>query len=136
MAHIVPWVEVKEHTFENMIVLCSTDHFRYDSKQIPRQSIEIYKANLSMLNGRYGEIERRMLEMFVEGKKLGTNRVELAPGMELHLMYLLRDGIVRNLSPHAIDMWRETGASRPAIYQLTPKGEELIDRLSRGAMLD
>ncbi|TFD53004.1 HNH endonuclease, partial [Cryobacterium frigoriphilum] len=30
MAHIVPWEVVREHTFENMILLCAVDHLRYD----------------------------------------------------------------------------------------------------------
>jgi 5-methylcytosine-specific restriction endonuclease McrA len=30
IAHIVPWAEVKGHSFDNLIALCPTCHTRYD----------------------------------------------------------------------------------------------------------
>jgi 5-methylcytosine-specific restriction endonuclease McrA len=34
LAHIVPWANCKEHTFENLIALCPTCHTRFDKKEI------------------------------------------------------------------------------------------------------
>lgn len=64
LAHIVPWSKVKEHTFENIIVLCAVCHTRYDHKEIPRASIEQFKRNLSLLTHRYSQMEYRALTFF------------------------------------------------------------------------
>ncbi len=43
-AHIIPWEQVKEHKFENLIVLCPNCHNLYDKdKRIDRKSMLIYK---------------------------------------------------------------------------------------------
>lgn len=39
LAHIVPWAKVREHTFENMIVLCPNCHARLDRGEIDRLSM-------------------------------------------------------------------------------------------------
>jgi 5-methylcytosine-specific restriction endonuclease McrA len=39
IAHIVPWEKVKEHTFDNLIVLCPTCHTRFDKGEIDRKSM-------------------------------------------------------------------------------------------------
>ena len=55
-AHIIPWKQVKEHKFENLIVLCPNCHEHYDKdKKIDRKAMQIYKKNLGLLNNRYGE---------------------------------------------------------------------------------
>jgi hypothetical protein len=66
IAHIVPWSQVKEHKLENLIALCPTCHSRYDREEIDRLSMLQYKANLSVLNNRYGDLERRVLLHFAE----------------------------------------------------------------------
>jgi hypothetical protein len=64
--HIDDWAKVQEHRFENLIALCPTCHARKGDKpgQIDRKSLRYYKANLGLLNARYGEVERRLLEWF------------------------------------------------------------------------
>src|SRR5215470_7407008 len=64
IAHIVPWKNVQRHDFENLIALCPTCHTRFDAGQIDRLAMRQYKANLALLNSRYGEMERRVLEWF------------------------------------------------------------------------
>ena len=34
IAHIVPWEQIQEHTFDNLIALCPTCHTRYDKGEI------------------------------------------------------------------------------------------------------
>jgi HNH endonuclease len=46
IAHIDPWAKVREHTFDNLIVLCPTCHARYDKGEIDRQSMLMYKRDL------------------------------------------------------------------------------------------
>jgi len=66
IAHIAPCADVRKHEFENLIALCPTCHTRYDSGQIDRSSMRQYKANLSVLNSRYGDLERRVLVYYAE----------------------------------------------------------------------
>ncbi|MGC4895470.1 HNH endonuclease signature motif containing protein [Micromonospora sp. DT31] len=64
--HIRDWHQVRQHNFENMIVLCANCHGRKGNRrgQIDRKSLYQYKANLSVVNSRYGELERRVLDFF------------------------------------------------------------------------
>jgi predicted restriction endonuclease len=60
IAHITPWEEVYNHTFDNLIALCPIDHDRYDTKpEIDRKARQRYKANLSIGDhqARHAEIE-------------------------------------------------------------------------------
>ena len=66
LAHIEPWSEVGGHSFENLIALCPTCHTRYDGGGIDRLSMRGYKANLAVISGRYGEMERRVLGLLAE----------------------------------------------------------------------
>jgi predicted restriction endonuclease len=61
IAHIVPWSQTHDNSFENLIALCPNCHTRYDQKkEIDQRSIRIYKQNLGILNSRYSEFERRV----------------------------------------------------------------------------
>ncbi|MFD0363477.1 zinc-ribbon domain-containing protein [Nocardia sp. GCM10030253] len=48
-AHIVPWSRVREHAFDNMIVLCPNCHRRFDQGEIDRESMRQYKRQLAAL---------------------------------------------------------------------------------------
>jgi len=64
VAHIVPWADVKEHTYENLIALCPTCHARYDRGDIDRSSMRQYKRQLQLQCGE-GTTERAIrLEAF------------------------------------------------------------------------
>lgn len=72
IAHIVPWSDTKDNSFENLIALCPNCHTRYDQKkEIDQKAVQMYKHNLSILNNRYGEIERRIFQMVaVSGERM------------------------------------------------------------------
>jgi hypothetical protein len=91
LAHIVPWRNVREHTFENLIALCPTCHTRYDRGDIDRQSMMQYKANLSVLNSRYGDLERRVLHLFASDPP--GSSIQLGLDSNFHMMYLIEDGL-------------------------------------------
>jgi hypothetical protein len=94
IAHIVPYRNVKSHAFENLIALCPTCHARYDNgKDIDCLAMRQYKANLALLNSRYSDMERRVLEYFAENP--GYNTIFLPGGLRLLLMYLLKDGLLQ-----------------------------------------
>ncbi|WP_158226819.1 HNH endonuclease [Amycolatopsis vastitatis] len=93
IAHIEPWARVKEHTFDNLIALCPNCHHLYDQeKKIDRKAMRQYKANLGLLHSRYGDFERRVLTYFVMNPE--QDSIALPGGMNVALLYLLRDGYV------------------------------------------
>ncbi len=64
--HIEDWAKVREHTFDNMIVLCRNCHGRKSNKANPKKldriSLRKIKNNLAMLNARYSDLEKRLIE--------------------------------------------------------------------------
>src|SRR4051794_638315 len=67
LAHIVPRnPDGSNDVFDNLIALCPTCHTRYDRGEIDRLAMKQYKANLTIVNSRYGDLEKRILEAFAE----------------------------------------------------------------------
>lgn len=128
IAHIVPWATVKEHTFDNLVALCPTCHTRYDKGEIDRQSMLRYKANLGLLTSRYGELERRVLEVL--GRESPGQVIVLPGNLVIMVMYLLQDGLAEEVSMGGSVQIQGVEANRA--YRLTPKGREFVDRW-RGA---
>jgi len=135
IAHISPWSKVKEHSFENLIVLCAVDHQRFDSNQIPRQSIETFKSNLGLLRGRYSDPERRILEAFARELAEPTTETgfPIPGGTSYTVMYLVQDGLVLvepslGLTLNGLPPWE--------LVLLTPKGVEVVTRLRSNMLLD
>lgn len=136
--HIVERAEGGEDVFENLIALCATCHARYHRlKDIPRISIQHYKSSLSLLNARYNETERRLLQLFAE--QPDSDEMELSDSLDFHLMYLLRDGLLRDDGvPHTRD--ERTGTIMSSVgrrrYVLTPRGRDFVSRWLEGRQLD
>lgn len=102
LEHIDDWAKVREHRFENMIVLCRNCHHLFKAKRIDKRFIRHIKANLAVLSGRYSEIERRLVEMLYER---GDESVMLDANDLTHLSMrnLLRDGLVAVIRPPQIE---------------------------------
>jgi hypothetical protein len=130
LAHIEPWSEVRQHSFENMIALCPTCHTRFDRGDIDRRSMRIYKANLTIINSRYGDLEKRVIEAFARNPN--GNIIELPGSLNMLLMYLIQDGlleVMRQQNTVAIAAAGGTGAVvSPIRYRLTPRGREFVQR--------
>ncbi|WP_439380522.1 HNH endonuclease [Amycolatopsis lexingtonensis] len=133
--HIVDWAEVQKHEFENLIALCPTCHRRKGSKpgQIDRAALRHYKANLSVLNNRYGDIEKRLIEAYAERRSNGElldedgdpyNYFLLGGGSEISVRYLIRDGYLEK-----VDTQAPAVGPLPLIdvYQFTESGTEFVD---------
>ena len=135
MAHIIPWSEVREHTFENMIVLCAVDHFRYDNNKIPRKSIEAFKANLGLLRSRYSDAERRILEAFaLDDRPLTTNNAWPIPGGTAYtVMYLERDGLITVHPNNGISIG---GLPPYELVALTSRGIEVVRRMRNALVIE
>lgn len=77
--HIVEYEKVKKHTFDNLIALCPNCHSRCHNGGIDNKSIKQYKENLTILNSRYSDTEKRILKLFSEQQY--SNSVKLPGGM-------------------------------------------------------
>jgi len=124
IAHIIPWEQAKEYTFDNLIALCPTCHTRYDKGEIDRKAMEQYKANLSFLNGRYGDLEQRVLRIFAE--QPNANQIWLPGGFDILLMNLLKDGFLIDTGQNSGVILAGVPSSK--LYQLTGSGREFIQK--------
>ena len=121
IAYIVAWSKCKVHEFENLIALCPGRHARFDKGEIDRKSMLIYKQNLANLNRRYGDLERRVLELFARNPD--RDDIWVLDNMEILLMYLLENGIIRPTG--SVEEIKEKSLSKKQ-YQLTEKGRDSI----------
>jgi HNH endonuclease len=125
LAHIDRWSEVREHSFENLIALCPTCHTRYDSGDIDRLSMKCYKANLGIISGRYGDMERRVLGFLAEDPETAEFGLPGA-GWDIHLMYLIKDGLIE--PAHRDTGVVFVGRAMQDLYTVTPAGQEFVKR--------
>lgn len=133
IAHIIPWHEVREHQFENLIALCPNCHDLYDKdKKIDRRSLQIYKANLSLLNHRYGEFERRLLQAFFDQPIKGS--ICLPGWHDFHVLHLLKDGLLIKMKENSGCILE--GVPSWEMYQLTDKGWQFIEDWKKARSLE
>ncbi|WP_300267183.1 HNH endonuclease signature motif containing protein [Microbacterium sp.] len=129
-AHIEPWATVQEHSFENLIVLCANDHYRFDRGVITRISMQNYKANLALLHGRYSDVERRVLQMFLlnaDVHKLDdAPMMTVAGGLRFLFYALVKDGVV---DLHPVTGISMNGIPSHDVLVLTAKGAKIVDRM-------
>ncbi|MGI5201642.1 HNH endonuclease [Spirillospora sp. CA-108201] len=132
--HIEDWAKVEEHKFENLIVLCYNCHMRKKSKPSPRhldrKALRQYKANLGLLNSRYGDFERRVIEVF--SMNPGSRVITLTGGSDtnaIHLMRLLQDEMLAVVQAQPGDV-RFVNGGVPTVekYYLTDSGLELVEQ--------
>ncbi|MCG5464839.1 HNH endonuclease [Micromonospora sp. MED01] len=135
LEHIEDWAKVQRHEFANMIVLCANCHARKTAGQIDRKSLHQYKANLAVLNNRYGEVERRVLELFATSGQLHAY-VEFPGTFEILLMYLLRDGLLTRLPPQGRVQMEIMGVPQAVQYALTDTGRAFVQRWSKAEVVE
>ncbi|UOZ09586.1 HNH endonuclease [Amycolatopsis sp. WQ 127309] len=123
--HIEDWAKVRKHEFSNMIVLCANCHARKTAGNIDRKSIHLYKANLSVLNNRYGDLEKRVLELF--SMSPDADILELQGGLDLQLWYLLRDEMLEKVNRGG-GMISIMGIPARESYKITGKGREFVSK--------
>ena len=137
--HIVEWSTVKEHKFDNLIVLCPNHHAQKTSatgpRMLDRKALQAIKHNLARLNGRYGDTERRVIDYFVEHPT--ESSVELPPSMQVLMMRLTGDGLV--VGPHPLGGIRLGAAvvvAKSERYDLTERGGEVVARIRERSAVD
>ena len=149
--HITEWATVKEHAFDNLILLCANCHARITRGEIDRKAAMTYKANLSMVANRYSDLERRVLEEFIQDPSL--EHLEIDVSHRLLLLYLVRDGLL-TLTGAATGAWAISDGSgmppledvdilseRPAfngnaVWTLTEKGKDVVARLREARAIE
>lgn len=125
--HIDDYAKIKEHRFDNLIVLCANCHLRKTQGKIDRKALKQIKANLSVLSGRYGDVEKRVLRAFADLGGAARTAVQLPGGWDIAMLYLLRDGLVVKVLPATFAMMGGM-VMGPEHYVLTEKGAEFIRR--------
>lgn len=93
----------------------------------------MYKANLSRISARYGDVERRVLNWFVDHSAEGF--AVLPRELSLLMDYLVRDGIVTREVPTGTPIGLEAYAERHH-YHLTEAGRAFVQRLREGSALE
>ena len=136
VAHIVPWSETHDNSFENLIALCPNCHTRFDQKkEIDRQSVKMYKHNLGILNNRYGEFERRLFEVLA---KSGERVFVVGAGGDLLVANAVKDGFFENkhVQGLGLDIVGNNGFRKSFpmsfTYWVTDAGVEFIKRYATG----
>jgi hypothetical protein len=87
-----------------------------------------YKANLTIINSRYGDLERRVLTLFAETPDAEEMSV---PGhLNILMSYMVADGLVE-LQPVKTSLVIKVDGEDitlypPLVYRLTPKGKEFV----------
>lgn len=139
--HIVEWSKVKAHEFENMIVLCANCHGRKQNSSNPRHinrsSLKQFKQKLMILNGRYSDLEKRIIESFREALETDPDNKEpslfIPERLSLLVRYLIIDEIVRYIIyQSSVTQKFPDGTILRDDYlhlYLTPKGHEFIAML-------
>jgi hypothetical protein len=84
-----------------------------------------YKANLSVVSSRYSDLERRVIEFFVDNPQQGA--IFLPGGLQLLLGYLVKDGLLAIKAK----LLPSIGGSilTNDEYRLTDAGQEFVDHL-------
>jgi hypothetical protein len=124
IAHIVPFSDVRQHTFDNLIALCPTCHSRFDGGQIDRVAMRCYKTNLSLLSNRYGEMERRVIQHFVDHPEL--SEIMLSVAVYFLISYLIKDGLLCDPESDDVFSYLDSDDRR---YVLTEAGVAFCGKL-------
>jgi len=136
IAHIAPWAETQDNSFENLIALCPNCHTRFDQKkEIDSLSIKMYKHNLGILNNRYGEFERRLFEVLA---KSGERVFVLGAAGDLLVANAIKDGFFEDKQVEGINFQVkgskgfEKTFPMTFTYWVTDAGVEFIRRFASG----
>jgi hypothetical protein len=124
-----PYRDVKSHSFENLNALCYNFHARYDKgDEIDRKSMKLYEAKLSIINSKYGDLEKRLLLYFANHPEISEVSFTASKENEIRLMYAVRDGLIRWVREVDTPGGGFTRASKYAYYEIRPEGKDFIKK--------
>ncbi|MEG4109728.1 HNH endonuclease signature motif containing protein [Microcoleus sp. S13_C5] len=125
--HIVPWETCQNHEFDNLIALCPNCHRKAHDGDIDRKSIKMYKHNLSIVNSRYGDYERRILLYFVENSDDRFINLPQDKNTDILLMFLIRDKLLLP-QPDRGPFTVSARGTEKMWYELTEEGQQFISK--------
>jgi hypothetical protein len=130
--HIEDWARVKKHEFANMLVLCCNCHGLKGEgpRKLDRKALRHIKANLGIINGRYGEMERRVLMYLAQFPRPATGNTFMLKhpgGLDLMFWYLIKDQILVPMNDMSASLIGDTPLMQD--YLVTDAGWDLIDQL-------
>lgn len=91
-----------------------------------------YKNNLSVVNSRYGDVEKRVLEFFADDP--GNNAIQLPGGFNLLLRNLIKDELLEEMPIHSGVTIAGMGSHE--FFAITDAGREFIDLWLRAKDLE
>lgn len=129
--HIEDYARVQKHEFSNMIVLCANCHRMKGSgpRSLDRKALKQIKVNLGLINQRYNDTERRILEHFVRNP---YERLVMLPGTQVLYNYLIQDGLIFQDLEAGYSVMTNDPLNDDYIvrgYELTEHGQEVVVRL-------
>lgn len=128
IAHIIPWAEVQNHTYENLIALCPNCHTRFDIGEIDKKSMYMYKDNLRFFIEKYSKFE---LDILFELSRLPDGH-----GLPYQSMYflliksILEEGFV-SIVQQSGDVSFGGVRMTPDFLVITLKGKQFLQNFSR-----
>ncbi len=140
IAHIVPYSKTQDNSFENLIALCPNCHTRFDQKkEIDKLSVKMYKHNLGIVGGRYGEFERRIFEILAKSRE---RIFVVGAGGDILLANAIKDGFFedKNVSGMNLDIKGDNGYQKSFpmsfTYWVTDTGLNFISKFASGNEID
>jgi hypothetical protein len=140
IAHIVAYSKTQDNSFENLIALCPNCHTRFDQKkEIDELAVKMYKHNLGIVSGRYGEFERRIFEIVA---KSGERVFVVGAGGDILLANAIKDGFFedKNVSGMNLDIKSDDGYQKSFpmsfTYWVTDSGIDFINRYTSGSEIE
>ncbi len=94
--------------------------------------MKLYKANLSIIDSRYGDLEQRVLKQFAQ--QPNNTLVKIPGGNLIFLMYLLEDGYLKHIG-HS-EGHSEAEFPNYDIYEITKEGQQFVKNWILGKELD
>lgn len=129
IAHIVPYHESKDSSFENLIALCPNHHTVYDNeKKIDRKAIKIIKSKLAIMNGRYGDLEKRVFKQFANNSEMSEIQLTDAMENDIQLMFAVQDGYIHKADVSEPSRGDFVSGYKLAVYKHTSEGREFIKK--------
>lgn len=125
------YADVRAHDFANLVALCRNCHGMKGSgpRNLDRKALRQVKANLGLMNQRYNDTERRILEYFVQHPD--EDKVVL-PATDILFQYLIRDGLLAE-EQEPTGFWGTTADGTRFYltrgYELTEVGRHLVGNL-------
>jgi hypothetical protein len=120
IAHIIPYAEVREHEYHNLIALCPNCHTRYDRGEIDRKAMQLYKRKIAFLSDRYSKFELNVLDYLRSNGKVSIYGYLLVKN-------LVDDGLIVNAYTIAtFDYTDGTKEVQEFVAALTDKGRAFL----------